>query len=143
MKEEHQLLLKSLEQALIELERKRETANRDDDDRVSFSNYRSVVLALRRCQSILEDLLLHLPLDKQADVRIYLSILGDMNSDVAAYSQIDYLSEFVLPAEPPHRPQYPDFKDPKFSPRDYLVKQGVVTPAPKKVRRARSVKRKT
>ncbi len=141
MKEEHQLIIKSLEQAFIELERKCEAANRDDDGRVSFSNYRSVVLALRRCQLILEDFLHYLPFHKQADARLYLSILGDVNADVATYSGVNYLSEFVLPGEPPYRQQYTDIKDPKFSPRDYLEKRGLVAPAPKKkARRARPVK---
>ena len=139
MKEEHQLIIKSLEQALIKLDKKCEAANHDD--MVSFSNYRSVVLALRRCQLILEDFLHYLPFYKQADARLYLSILGDVNADVATYSGVNYLSEFVLPAEPPYRQQYTDIKDPKFSPRDHLEKRGLFAPAPKKkAHRARPVK---
>lgn len=144
MKEEHQHILKNLEQSLIELERKREAANRDDDDRVSFSNYRSVVVALRRCQIILEDILPHLPNDKQPDVRIYLSVLGDMNADVATYSGINYLHEFVLPTEAPYRQQYANIKDPKFSPRGNLEEIGAIAPVlEKKTRKARPAKRKT
>lgn len=100
MKKKHRLIVKSLEKALMDLAEQRAALGRRADDMVSFPNYRSVVLALRRCQLILEDLLLYLPIDKQADVRIYLSILGDMNADVATYSKINYLSQFVVPAEP-------------------------------------------
>ena len=113
MREEHRLLVKSLEKAFTDLEEQRAALSRGADDMVSLSNYRSVVLALRRCQMILEDLLLYLPIDKQVDVRIYLSILGDMNADVATYSKINYLSEFVFPAEAPYRQQYTDIKDPE------------------------------
>ena len=140
MKEEHEVIIRSLARAFVELEKSRDA----DKDKVSFSNYRAVVLALRRCQSILEDILPHLPSDKQPDVRIYLSVLGNMNADVATYSGVNYLHEFVLPTEAPYRQQYVNIKDPKFSPRGNLEEIGAVAPvSKKKTRKARPAKRKT
>lgn len=67
------------------LEKNRET--------VSLSDYTRLIIALRRCHSLMEDMLSHLPADKQADMKIYLNILGNVSCDASVLASTHYLSD--------------------------------------------------
>lgn len=85
----------------------KENAPEPTEKSVPFSTYRSAIIALRRCHAILEDLLPHIPEYKQSDTRVYLKILGDMQSDVSVYAKIGFLEEFVAPVSDPYPNRYP------------------------------------
>lgn len=108
MKEHNSKLLKVLEEALKETRKlakeQEETALLEQT--VQAKDYWRVIVALRRCRLILEDLLPHLPKDKKEEVLIYMNAIGGVEQDASVYAKSDYLYEFVV-KKPATRPIYP------------------------------------
>jgi len=109
MTPENEALLSQLKSVFIEnAQLKKALAGGEaNKDAVSFSAYRSVIIALRRAHNILEDMLPSLPKAKRTDAQIYLKLLGDMQSDVSVYANIGFLEEFVRPVGDPYPNTYP------------------------------------
>ena len=72
---------------------------------VSMADYTRVIIALKRCHSLMSDVLLELPAEKQQDMRIYLNILGDMSSDASVYASVHFLEEVKTKDKPRKRRQ--------------------------------------
>jgi hypothetical protein len=72
---------------------------------VSLTDYTRVIIALRRCHSLMEDTLSHLPQEKQSDMRIYLNIIRDVSSDASVLASSDFLKDAsdVKPSKPSTR----------------------------------------
>lgn len=92
MRERHEYLIKALEEALSE-------------PTVRLKDYARVIIALRRCRTILDDMLPHLPEDKKAEAQFFMSLIGDVQQDASHYANIDYLQDCIRPIRPPKEPK--------------------------------------